>query len=96
MFAIPPDQALALSLIKRAADLIVGVPGLIALQILEGGRLKATYSRAGESCNRRPYLAESDGYFFLRDRASSPRARTVSESSHWVPRVGLKSHQRRK
>jgi uncharacterized membrane protein YbhN (UPF0104 family) len=42
MFSIPPDQALALSLIKRAADLIVGVPGLIALQILEGGRLKAT------------------------------------------------------
>ena len=42
MFAIPPDQALALSLIKRAADLIVGVPGLAALQILEGGRLKAT------------------------------------------------------
>ena len=42
MFEIPPDQALALSLIKRAADLIVGVPSLIALQILEGGRLKAT------------------------------------------------------
>ena len=45
IFEIPPDQALALSLIKRAADLIVGVPGLIALQILEGGRLKATLLR---------------------------------------------------
>jgi hypothetical protein len=32
---------LALSLIKRAADVIVGVPGLIALQITEGGRLAA-------------------------------------------------------
>ena len=42
IFEIPPDQALALSLIKRAADLIVGVPGLIALQILEGGRLNTT------------------------------------------------------
>jgi putative membrane protein len=42
IFEIPADQALALSLIKRAADLIVGVPGLIALQILEGGRLNAT------------------------------------------------------
>jgi putative membrane protein len=42
MFEIPPDQALALSLIKRAADLIVGLPALIALQILEGRRLKAT------------------------------------------------------
>jgi putative membrane protein len=45
IFEIPPDQALALSLIKRAADLIVGVPGLIARQILEGGRLKATLFR---------------------------------------------------
>jgi uncharacterized membrane protein YbhN (UPF0104 family) len=53
MFAIPPEQALALSLIKRAADLIVGVPGLIALQILEGGRLRARYSRANEGRNRR-------------------------------------------
>jgi putative membrane protein len=48
MFAIPPDQALALSLIKRAADLVVGVPGLVALQILEGGRLAAGYSRNEE------------------------------------------------
>jgi len=41
MFAIPPDQALALSLIKRAADLVVGLPGLVALQVLEGKRLSA-------------------------------------------------------
>jgi putative membrane protein len=41
IFGVPPDQALALSLIKRAADVIVGVPGLIALQIMEGGRLAA-------------------------------------------------------
>jgi len=52
MFEIPPDQALALSLIKRAADLIVGVPSLIALQILEGGRLKATLF-PNDSRNRR-------------------------------------------
>jgi putative membrane protein len=45
LFAIPPDQALALALIKRAADLAVGVPGLIALQILEGERLTASYFR---------------------------------------------------
>jgi putative membrane protein len=48
IFAIPPDQALALSLIKRAADLVVGVPGLVALQILEGGRLTGGHSRAEE------------------------------------------------
>lgn len=48
LFEIPPDQALALSLIKRAADLVVGVPGLVSLQVLEGGRLKAHYSHARE------------------------------------------------
>ena len=47
IFQIPPDQALALSLIKRAADLVIGVPGLVALQILEGERLAANYSRRG-------------------------------------------------
>jgi putative membrane protein len=45
IFGVPPDQALALSLIKRAADLVVGVPGLVALQILEGERLTASYAR---------------------------------------------------
>src|SRR5262249_23165632 len=52
IFAIPPDQALALSLVKRAADLMVGVPGLVALQILEGGRLAAGYSRAPSTRQR--------------------------------------------
>jgi putative membrane protein len=55
MFEIPPDQALALSLIKRAADLIVGVPGLIALQILEGGRLKATLFPRGRKLQSSPF-----------------------------------------
>ena len=41
MFGVPPDQAFALSLIKRAADLVVGLPGLVALQVLEGKRLSA-------------------------------------------------------
>jgi putative membrane protein len=41
MFGIPPDQAFALSLIKRAADLVVGLPGLVAMQVLEGKRLGA-------------------------------------------------------
>jgi putative membrane protein len=45
LFGIPPDQALALSLIKRAADLIVGIPGLVALQILESGRLATNAHR---------------------------------------------------
>jgi putative membrane protein len=49
IFGVPPEQALALSLIKRAADLVIGVPGLVALQILEGKRLTASYSPRGNS-----------------------------------------------
>ena len=52
VFRIPPDQALALSLIKRAADLVIGVPSLVALQALEGKRLTARYSRRGDNRDR--------------------------------------------
>jgi uncharacterized membrane protein YbhN (UPF0104 family) len=44
VFDIPPEQALALSLVKRAADLVVGVPGLLGWQMLEWGRLVPKYS----------------------------------------------------
>ncbi len=36
IFGIPVDASLALSLIKRVADLGVGVPGLLAWQMIEG------------------------------------------------------------
>jgi putative membrane protein len=36
MFGIPPEAALALSLVKRVPDLVIGVPGLIAWQAMEG------------------------------------------------------------
>jgi putative membrane protein len=42
LFGIPPDQALALSLVKRVADLAIGLPGLLAWQLAEGARLRAT------------------------------------------------------
>jgi putative membrane protein len=45
LFQIPADQALALSFIKRAADLAIGVPSLLALQVLEGKRFTATFLR---------------------------------------------------
>jgi putative membrane protein len=38
LFGIPPQSALAVSLIKRAADVGVGVPGLVAWQRLEAAR----------------------------------------------------------
>lgn len=36
IFGIPPEAALALSLVKRVPDLVIGVPGLIAWQAMEG------------------------------------------------------------
>jgi putative membrane protein len=45
IFGIPPDQALAVSLLKRVADLVIGIPGLVGWQVLEGARLKAKYAR---------------------------------------------------
>jgi glycosyltransferase 2 family protein len=37
-FGLPPDQALALSLLKRGRDLALGVPPLLGWQALEGGQ----------------------------------------------------------
>jgi putative membrane protein len=39
MIGIPADTALALSLIRRARELALGIPGLIAWQLSEGHRL---------------------------------------------------------
>jgi len=44
MFGIPPEQAIALSLVKRAADLVLGVPGLLGWQMLEWERLAPIWS----------------------------------------------------
>lgn len=41
MFGVPPGPALALSLVKRVPDLVLGLPGLLAWQWLEGRRLFA-------------------------------------------------------
>jgi hypothetical protein len=38
-FGLTPEMALALSLLKRARDLALGLPVLAACQLLEGGRL---------------------------------------------------------
>jgi putative membrane protein len=36
IFGVPADAALALSLVKRIPDLVLGVPGLLAWQVMEG------------------------------------------------------------
>jgi putative membrane protein len=45
IFGIPPEQAIALSLVKRAADLVLGVPGLFGWQMLEWGHLMPNWSK---------------------------------------------------
>jgi glycosyltransferase 2 family protein len=39
LFGLGPEIVLALSLLKRARDLIIGIPALLAWQALEGGQL---------------------------------------------------------
>jgi putative membrane protein len=58
LFGIPADQALALSLIKRAADIVVGLPGLVALQIVESGRLAASIHRTARA--RAPTVVQTE------------------------------------
>jgi putative membrane protein len=41
IFGVPPEAALALSLVKRIPDLVIGVPGLVAWQAMEGWRFHA-------------------------------------------------------
>ena len=39
LFGIPPDATIALSMVKRARELLVGASGIIAWQLSEGKRL---------------------------------------------------------
>lgn len=39
LFGLPPDMALALSLLKRGRDITIGIPVLLTWQALEGGAL---------------------------------------------------------
>jgi putative membrane protein len=52
MFAVPPETALALSLVKRVPDLVLGVPGLAAWQVIEGRHWHAGRSRARDQNER--------------------------------------------
>lgn len=48
-FGLSPDQALALSLLKRGRDLTLGVPALLGWQALEGGQWWRGYRDAQET-----------------------------------------------
>jgi uncharacterized membrane protein YbhN (UPF0104 family) len=41
IFGVPADVALAMALLKRVPDLVLGIPSLVAWQTLEGRRLLA-------------------------------------------------------
>ena len=42
IYGLPPDQGLALSLVKRLREVLLGLPGLLAWQMIEG---KQAWSR---------------------------------------------------
>jgi len=44
MFGLPPETALALSIAKRARDVAIGAPALLAWQVIE---VRLTLSRRG-------------------------------------------------
>ena len=52
IFGVPPEAALALSLVKRLPDLVIGIPGLIAWQAMEGWNFHLRRN-AGDNQNER-------------------------------------------
>ncbi len=53
LLGIHGDIALALSLVRRVRELILGIPGLLAWQLIEGGRLWQTRSYHGDQDGHR-------------------------------------------
>lgn len=52
IFGVPPEAALALSLVKRIPDLVIGVPGLVAWQTMEGWTFHRRRRAAGNQNER--------------------------------------------
>jgi len=52
LFGLPPEMALALSLLKRGRDLVIGLPALLAWQMLEGSALFRRRAAARLSADR--------------------------------------------
>jgi putative membrane protein len=53
IFGVPPEAALALSLVKRIPDLVIGVPGLVAWQAMEGWHFHSAPRSAADNQNER-------------------------------------------
>jgi hypothetical protein len=53
-FGLTPEMSLALSLLKRARDLVIGLPAIGVWQALEGGRLVRRFQRSPEAAKAGP------------------------------------------
>jgi putative membrane protein len=53
IFGVSPEAAVALSLVKRIPDLVIGVPGLIAWQTMEGWHFHSTRRSTSGKQNER-------------------------------------------
>jgi putative membrane protein len=47
IFGIPPEAAIALSLVKRIPDVLIGVPGILTWQAIEGWHFHSRSQKAG-------------------------------------------------
>jgi putative membrane protein len=52
IFGVPPEAALALSLVKRIPDLVIGVPGLVTWQAMEGWHFHSARRPAAAADNQ--------------------------------------------
>jgi putative membrane protein len=52
IFGVPPEAALALSLVKRIPDFVLGLPGLMAWQAMEGWHFHVGRRRSGDQNER--------------------------------------------
>jgi len=52
IFGVPPEAALALSLVKRIPDFVLGLPGLMAWQAMEGWHFHVGRGRSGDQNER--------------------------------------------
>ncbi len=46
MFGLPPESGIAVSLLKRARELVLGVPALVYWQSIEAAALRAARTQA--------------------------------------------------
>jgi len=70
LFGVPAEAALALSLVKRVADLAVGIPGLVAWHVIEGSTREEA---AGPSPHAFDAIRERVGRAFATAPRPAPR-----------------------